>query len=177
MAIDQDNKSRPRYRPLVRDRLGRHHLLLCDAATVPPTSLSDAAEFATMETWAAETAQFPTTTDLLGALPTRLSAETIGLRLYAVGTESFLWDVAAVARRAGMGAGEVFLCHAGGRARRVRCVHCQTLLDDVTMSLVDCTGCGATLFVRDHFSARLAAFMGVKVDAELPGELPDAEAL
>jgi hypothetical protein len=59
----------------------------------------------------------------------------------------------------------------------VRCVHCQTLLDDVTMSLVDCTGCGATLFVRDHFSARLAAFMGVKVDAELPGELPDAEAL
>jgi hypothetical protein len=31
--------------------------------------------------------------------------------------------------------------------------------------------------VRDHFSRRLAAFMGVIVDAEVPGEIPAAEAL
>jgi hypothetical protein len=31
--------------------------------------------------------------------------------------------------------------------------------------------------VRDHFSRRLAAFMGVQADAENPGELPQPEQL
>ena len=39
-------------------------------------------------------------------------------------------------------------------------------------NVTPCPGCGAQLFVRDHFSRRLAAFMGVKVDAEAPGEFP-----
>jgi hypothetical protein len=31
------------------------------------------------------------------------------------------------------------------------------------------------LFVRDHFSRRLGAYMGLMVDAESPGELPEIE--
>lgn len=50
-------------------------------------------------------------------------------------------------------------------------------MEGVTTSIVTCTGCGAPLFVRDHFSRRLAAFMGVQVDAEVPGEVPEAEEL
>jgi len=37
---------------------------------------------------------------------------------------------------------------------------------------VQCAGCGRHLLVRDHFSRRLAAYMGVMADAEAPGELP-----
>jgi hypothetical protein len=32
------------------------------------------------------------------------------------------------------------------------------------------------LLVRDHYSRRLGAFMGVCIDAEAPGEIPPAEA-
>jgi hypothetical protein len=56
-------------------------------------------------------------------------------------------------------------------------VHCRTLNDGVTGNVFACAGCGASLFVRDHFSARLAAFMGVQVDAEAPGEVPPIEPL
>jgi len=45
----------------------------------------------------------------------------------------------------------------------------------VAQNIVTCPSCEAALFVRDHFSRRLAAFMGVKVDAEVPGEIPEAE--
>jgi hypothetical protein len=47
--------------------------------------------------------------------------------------------------------------------------------EDVATNIADCRGCGARLFVRDHFSRRLAAFMGVMVDAEVPGEVPEIE--
>jgi hypothetical protein len=40
---------------------------------------------------------------------------------------------------------------------------------------VKCAGCGRHLFVRDHYSRRLAAYMGVMADAEAPGELPPIE--
>jgi dimethylamine monooxygenase subunit C len=32
--------------------------------------------------------------------------------------------------------------------------------------------CSRWLLVRDHYSRRLAAYMGVMVDAEVPGVLP-----
>jgi hypothetical protein len=49
------------------------------------------------------------------------------------------------------------------------------MIEDATANIVACPGCGANLFVRDHFSRRLRAFMGVKADAEMPGELDAAE--
>jgi hypothetical protein len=88
-----------------------------------------------------------------------------------------LWDVNNVARAAGLGNGEIFLSHAGSLKRRVYCTHCKTMNEDVTKNIVKCRGCGANLFVRDHFSRRLAAFMGVAVDAEVPGEIPQAEVI
>ena len=39
-------------------------------------------------------------------------------------------------------------------------------------NIVTCTGCQRQLFVRDHFSRRLGAYMGLMVDAEEPGILP-----
>jgi hypothetical protein len=164
--MDQGIKSRPRYEPLHLDPAGRRHLVVTDQPALPDGAF--AAPPVGAEIW---------TEAQLSNLTDRLAIETTGFRLYAVGTEPFIWDVAAVARAAGMVRGEFFLFHAGSLRRRVYCSHCKAMTDDVTTSIVRCAGCDAHLFVRDHFSARLAAFMGVQIDAEDHGAVPAGERL
>jgi len=48
----------------------------------------------------------------------------------------------------------------------------RTTAEDVRTNIVRCPGCARWLLVRDHYSRRLAAYMGVMADAEAPGELP-----
>ena len=115
--------------------------------------------------------------ELLPQLSVRLTQATVGLRLYALGSEAFIWDAYNIAMAAGMDKTEVFTHQAGPFVRRVYCTHCRTMIEDVAVNNIPCPACGAHLFVRDHFSRRLAAFMGVIVDAEVPGEIPEAEAL
>ena len=74
-------------------------------------------------------------------------------------------------------ADEVLREHAGSFVRRVWCVHCDGYTENVTQRVFDCPHCARTLVVRDHYSRRLAAFQAVKADAEVPGELPEAEEL
>ena len=66
----------------------------------------------------------------------------------------------------------VQLAHAGSQRRRVWCTHCHGSTEGVTTNVVACAGCGRHLLVRDHFSRRHGAFMGVMVDAEQPGVRP-----
>jgi len=174
-------KSRPVYEDFRIDPAGRAHLLVTDLSH-PPDSTN-------IETWVVHVVApgiqaqggparaFRAVADLLSTLAVRLQREAVGFRLYAVGTEPFLWDVNNVARAAGLGRGEIFLTHAGSLKRRVYCSHCKTMNQDVTKNIVKCRGCGANLFVRDHFSRRLAAFMGVAADAEAPGEFLEPEEL
>ena len=75
----------------------------------------------------------------------------------------------------GLDKDEYDLTHAGSERRRVYCIHCRAFTENVATNIVACSGCGAHLLVRDHFSRRLAAFMGVQVDAEIPGGLPSIE--
>jgi hypothetical protein len=96
-------------------------------------------------------------------------------RLYVLGTEPFLWSVAQAATQAGWTAEQWQLSHAGSLQRRVWCTHCHGITEGVTTSIVACAGCGRQLLVRDHFSKRHGAFMGVMVDAEVPGVVPQAE--
>jgi len=96
-------------------------------------------------------------------------------RLYVLGTEPFVWAVAKAADAAGWTHNQVQLCHAGSLQRRVWCTHCHGFTEGVTTSIVACADCGRSLFVRDHFSKRHGAFMGVMVDAEVPGLVPQAE--
>lgn len=179
--------SRPIYQPFRLAQRGRHHLIVVEFAALPDhIDLHNTP----VETWLIGTSApgiaiepggndqgFRSVVGLLMHLRHRLGRETIGLRLYAIGTEAFLWDVMNIARDAGLGADEVFLTHEGSLRRRVYCVHCKTMTENVTINIVDCAGCGARLFVRDHFSRRLAAFMGVMVDAEVPGAVPPIEAI
>lgn len=180
--MDQGIMSRPRYARLRPDPAGRRHLILSDQDRLPAEAFEAVPE--PHELWvvgdddaAPEGAarRFPSRAALLAALTERLAGEHAGLRLYAAGTEAFIWDADRAARAAGMGRDEVFLCQAGSLCRRVYCTHCTRLTEDVTTSVFRCPGCGRHLFVRDHFSRRLGAFMGVMADAEVPGEVPPAE--
>ena len=114
---------------------------------------------------------------LLAGLDGVLDAATMGTRLYAAGSESFVGAV--IARAAGFGVvpQSVIAETRGSPARRVQCVHCKHVAEAVTASPYTCPGCGQSLLVRDHFSRRLSAFQGVRIDAEVPGDIPPAQEL
>jgi hypothetical protein len=183
------NKSRPIYEKPRIDPQGRAHLIVTDLETIPEDAFEADLALENIESWVvARTAPgiaaspdgsraFRSVADLLSHLSYRLARELVGLRLYAAGTEAFLWDVANTARAAGLSGEEIFLTQAGSLRRRVYCTHCKSMNEEVTTNIADCRACGARLFVRDHFSRRLAAFMGVMVDAEVPGEIPAIEIL
>ncbi|HXG29058.1 MAG TPA: dimethylamine monooxygenase subunit DmmA family protein [Nevskiales bacterium] len=113
--------------------------------------------------------------DFRAALRNLLDEACMGLRLYVAGREGFLWTVSTLASEFGVYKDEIQRELVGTRARPVYCVHCKTLNHDVTTNIARCTGCGVMLLVRDHFSRRLGAYMGVCVDAEMPGEIPPIE--
>lgn len=96
----------------------------------------------------------------------------MGLQVYAAGTEGLMAQVAALAQTAGLPYEAVQMEHRGSLARRVQCVHCKGVTENVTLDPFVCSHCGLSLFVRDHFSRRLAAFQGVCIDAEDPGLIP-----
>jgi hypothetical protein len=183
------NKSRPLYQKLRIDPQGRAHLIVTDLDALPDEVIEADLALSNIESWVVARSApgiaanlsgsraFRSVADLLSHLSFHLAREPVGLRLYAAGTEAFLWDVANTARAAGLGGEEVFLAQAGSLRRRVYCTHCKSINEDVVMNIAICRACGARLFVRDHFSRRLAAFMGVMVDAEVPGEIPETEML
>ena len=95
--------------------------------------------------------------------------------LKALDDSALIDRVAEAAGHVGFASGQIQLHHAGSLRRRVWCTHCHAFTDGVTTNVVPCAGCGRHLLVRDHFSRRLGAFMGVMVDAEAPGEIPAIE--
>lgn len=110
--------------------------------------------------------------ELLNAIPAVLDRMKMGMRLYVAGPEQFVWDVVAVAKDYGLLDEELHIEARGTYARRVTCSHCKANTENVITNIVDCAGCGLKLFVYDHFSRRLRAYMGFRVDAEVHGEFP-----
>ena len=104
-----------------------------------------------------------------------LSAARMGTTLYLAGSEGLMGHVAALATAEGLPLEAIQMEHRGSVARRMQCVHCKGITEDVTTDPFTCSHCGLTLFVRDHFSRRLGAFQGVCVDAETPGVVPDTQ--
>ena len=102
-----------------------------------------------------------------------LDRSLMGTRLYVAGPESFIGMAMKVALDFNLNKDEIRAEECGTLARRVRCIHCRAITEDVKTNIVQCVGCGLWLLVRDHYSRRLAAYMGVMADAEAPGELPE----
>ncbi|MGB8813490.1 MAG: dimethylamine monooxygenase subunit DmmA family protein [Paracoccaceae bacterium] len=98
----------------------------------------------------------------------------MGLQVYLAGTEGLMGQVMTEAVAAGLPGDAVQTEHRGSTVRRVQCVHCKGITENVRLDPFKCSHCGLNLFVRDHYSHRIAAFQGVCIDAEDPGVVPPA---
>jgi hypothetical protein len=188
-------KSKPVYAPLRADFSGRTHLMLGrddglqpllrvlaelgaeDAGALTRTRVlfthSDVeAVTAFNAAGVADVLAYDDAPALLADYRRLLEAASMGLRLYVAGPESFIGLAMQLALAFNLNQDEIRAEECGTRARRVRCVHCRNTTEDVRTNIVRCVGCARWLLVRDHYSRRLAAYMGVMVDAEAPGELP-----
>jgi hypothetical protein len=195
-------KSKPVYAPLRADPSGRYHLLLGSGPGAAPLLQvlaelrSDAPEClarsrvlfapeagadagsgsgAFAASAVADVRTFADSGALLREFESVLAASVMGLRLYVAGPESFIGLAMKIALQFNLNTDEIRAQECGSKARRVRCVHCRETTEDVRTNIVQCVGCRRWLLVRDHYSRRLAAYMGVMVDAEAPGELPAVE--
>ncbi|MBX9861884.1 MAG: hypothetical protein K2Y42_03950 [Hyphomicrobium sp.] len=115
----------------------------------------------------------PTVATAITRLVGVLNVARMGTRIYASGTETMIGLTVQLAQELGMDPATVITEHRGSRARRVQCVHCKGMTENVTTNIVTCAHCGLSLLVRDHYSKRRAAFQGVCVDAEVRGEIPE----
>ena len=190
-------KSKPVYTPLAPDLRGRYHLMvgqgvgsepllrvLRDLHVAAPESATrtrvlfiGSLEVATnfRAEGAPEVDLFGHEDDLLARLQQVLNDSVMGTRLYVAGPESFMGLVMRIARQFNLNKDEVRAEECGSPARRVYCIHCRTATENVATNIVQCKDCNRWLLVRDHYSSRLAAYMGVMVDAEAPGERPDVK--
>ncbi len=102
-----------------------------------------------------------------------LSDASNGLQIYLAGSEGVMGQAQREAMNVGYPFQSIQTEHRGSKARRMQCVHCKGITEDVITDPFVCSHCGLNLFVRDHYSRRLAAFQGVCIDAEDPGNVPD----
>ncbi len=188
-------KSRPVYGTL-KAMPGSHHLLVADAdgagaildlsKNAPPDFFSRAHIIyvpATDEGYGPSLEALnpdsyyegPSIAAALPRLAQALSTARMGTRLYLAGTEGLIGQAMRIAMDAGFDHASISTEHRGSLKRRVQCVHCKGITEDVATQPVVCAHCGLHLFVRDHYSRRIAAFQGVCIDAEEPGVVPAAE--
>ena len=185
--------SRPVYGEL-EVRAGKHHLMIADAEGAE--AILDLATSAPADLWAAthiiyipKTTSETYTTKLEALNPKQLyvgpsyeaaqsriattfSKSHMGVQVYLAGTESLMGQAMFAATSAGIPHTAIQTEHRGSTARRMQCVHCKGITEDVTHDPFVCSHCGLNLFVRDHYSRRIAAFQGVCIDAEDPGNVP-----
>jgi dimethylamine monooxygenase subunit C len=193
-------KSKPVYAPLQADTRGRYHLMIgmgvgaapllrviaemhaASAQSLKNTCVlfvpdkANAGAISAVEQFEAaavgEVQAFPGTAALLERFRAILGQSLMGTRLYVAGPESFIGLGLKIALEFNLNKDEIRAEECGALARRVYCIHCRATTEEVRTNIVRCVECDRWLLVRDHYSRRLAAYMGVMVDAEAPGELP-----
>ncbi len=114
----------------------------------------------------------PTIPTLLPRLARVLSDAHMGTQFYLAGTEGLIGQAEREIMATGFPFAAIQKEHRGSTVRRVQCVHCKGITENVATDPFKCSHCGLNLFVRDHYSRRLAAFQGVNIDAEDPGQVP-----
>lgn len=153
-----------------QDFFAKTTLLYCPAGSAPKNYENQLQALQPKALWT-----FPTPATVMFRLKGVLQTATMGTRLYVTGTEPFIGLALKEALEAGIDHKSLITEHRGSAKRRVQCVHCKGFTEDVTTNPAKCSHCGLTLLVRDHYSRRLAAFQGVCIDAEVPGDAPAPE--
>jgi DNA-directed RNA polymerase subunit RPC12/RpoP len=116
----------------------------------------------------------PTIPALLPRLQRVLSDAHMGSQFYLAGTEGLMGQAEREIMLTGFPFKAIQKEHRGSTLRRVQCVHCKGITENVATDPFRCSHCGLNLFVRDHYSRRIAAFQGVNIDAEDPGQVPES---
>ena len=190
-------KSRPVYRPL-EPRAGAFHLIVADgegaeavvemfARSADAKPMLDKAhilytagpngtdQWETIAALGARQAQkaasIPT---LLFRLARVLQDAPMGAQVYLAGTEGLIGQAERDVMALGFPHTDIQKDHRGSTVRRVQCVHCKGITENVKTDPFVCSHCGLHLYVRDHYSRRIAAFQGVNIDAEDKGQIPPA---
>lgn len=190
-------KSRPVYAAL-EPRPGAAHLVIADGegAEAVTDMLAKADDCAAMlarmhilytpgpkgtDQWpalealgAAQAYRAPTIPAMLPRLARVLLDTHMGTQFYLAGTEGLIGQAEREIMNTGFPFSAIQKEHRGSTVRRVQCVHCKGITENVATDPFKCSHCGLNLFVRDHYSRRLAAFQGVNIDAEDPGLVPEA---
>lgn len=188
--------SRPVY-GVLKPRPGSQHLMIADGAggaallelvgsemiksahIIYISNDKEGSDF-TNQLRALNPAQFYAGPSFAAALP-RLNRTLLntrmGLQVYLAGSEGLIGQAEAVISAAGVSREAIQTEHRGGVGRRMQCVHCKGFTEDVLVDPFVCSHCGLNLYVRDHYSRRLAAFQAVCVDAEDPGNVPESKEL
>ncbi len=190
-------KSRPVYAPL-EARPGKRHIIVADdeGAAAVVDMLTKATDRSVIlaaahvmycpgpngtdlsgQLEALGAAQFfraPTIPALLPRLVRVLSDTHMGTQFYLAGTESLIGQAEREIMATGFPHASVQKVQRGSTLRRVQCVHCKGITENVGTDPFKCSHCGLNLFVRDHYSRRIAAFQGVNIDAEDPGLVPES---
>lgn len=198
MAVEPSIISRPTYGTLALHP-GRAHLVITDAAgagavidmiAAAPGGMPAAMQIlhvtgrgaaaaearAALAALGAEVlAEAPTVDAALHRLGGILPGLRMGTRIYLAGGEGLIGRAMAAVNAAGIAPGAVLTEHRGSLARRVQCLHCKGITEEVTTNPCTCAHCGLVLEVRDHYSRRLAAFQGVCINAEDWAEPPVPE--
>ena len=123
---------------------------------------------------AAQFFRAPTIPALLPRLQRVLTDAHMGTQFYLAGTEGLIGQAEREIMATGFPYAAIQKEQRGSTVRRVQCVHCKGVTENVATDPFQCSHCGLSLFVRDHYSRRLAAFQGVNIDAEDPGDVPDS---
>jgi len=189
-------RSRPVYAPL-EPRPGRLHLIIADGEGAGAVldmlqNANDQSEILALahvmyvpgpngtDLWAALQAmgaaqafRAPTIPALLPRLVRVLADAHMGAQFYLAGTEGLIGQAEREIMATGFPVGAIQKEHRGSTLRRVQCVHCKGITENVATDPFQCSHCGLNLFVRDHYSRRIAAFQGVNIDAEDPGLVPE----
>lgn len=188
-------KSRPVYAAL-EARPGRAHLVIADGegAEAVIEMLAHAPDAAAMlaamhilyvpgpngtDQWASLQAlgaalayRAPTIPSLMPRLQKVVGEAHMGTQFYLAGTEGLIGQAEREIMATGFPFAAIQKEHRGSTLRRVQCVHCKGITENVATDPFVCSHCGLHLFVRDHYSRRIAAFQGVNIDAEDPGLVP-----
>jgi len=181
-------KSRPVWGRL-EARAGKHHLMIADAegaaaildiaapelmAKSHVIYIPSGADFADKlrDLKPAQFYEGPSYSASLQRIRRVLQDAHMGLQVYLAGTEGLMGQAMQEAVSAGIPHTAIQTEHRGSTARRMQCVHCKGITENVEVDPFVCSHCGLNLFVRDHYSRRLAAYQGVCVDAEDPGNVP-----
>jgi dimethylamine monooxygenase subunit C len=117
----------------------------------------------------------PSIPTLLTRLQRVLADAHMGTQFYLAGTEGLMGQAEREIMSTGFPFAAIQKEHRGSTVRRVQCVHCKGITENVATDPFKCGHCGLNLFVRDHYSRRIAAFQGVNIDAEDPGLVPEAQ--